>query len=95
MNNTTNEIVGIGVISKTTISRTNIYSNPFYNRYIYKGHVYIPANQMPPLMKLELEQKLFHGKGHMKRGKSMTQYPPKWLKQEYYDFMKSRNGLSS
>ena len=85
MNNTTNELVGIGIISKTTSPRTQIYTNPYYNRYIYKGTRYIPANQIPPLIKEELEQKLFHGKGHMKRGKSMTQYPPKWLKQEYYD----------
>jgi hypothetical protein len=76
MNNTTNELVGIGIISKTTMPRTQIYSNP-----------YIPSDQIPSAMKEELEQKLFHGKGHLKRGKSMTQYPPKWLKQEYYDFM--------
>lgn len=89
MNNTTNELVGIGIISKATIPRTQIYSNPYYNRYIYKGTKYIPSDQIPSAMKEELEQKLFHGKGHLKRGKSMTQYPPKWLKKEYYDFMGS------
>ena len=87
MNNTTNELIGIGIISKMTIPRTQIYSNPYYNRYIYKGARYIPAEQIPKEMRQELEQKLFRGKGHLKRGKSMTQYPPKWLKQEYYQFM--------
>jgi hypothetical protein len=87
MNNTTNELVGIGQITKTTIPRTHIYSNPYYNRYIYKGTRYIPASQIPPPLKQELEQRLFQGKSHLKRGKSMTQFPPKWLKQEYYDFM--------
>ena len=87
MNNTTNELVGIGIISKTTLPRQPIYSNPYYNRYIYKGNTYIPADQIPSPLKQELEAKLFRGKGHLKRGKSMTQFPPKWLKKEYYDMI--------
>jgi len=89
MNNTTNELIGIGIIHKRTQPRTQIYVNPYYNRYIYKGSRYIPAQDMPIQMKEEMEEKLFKGKGHLKRGKSMTQYPPKWLKKEYYDFMGS------
>ena len=89
MNNTTNELIGIGIISKRTQPRTQIYLNPYYNRYIYKGSKYIPAEQIPKDMKQEMEEKLFKGKGHLKRGKSMTQYPAKWLKKEYYDFMGS------
>jgi hypothetical protein len=84
MNNSTNTLVGIGIISKTTHPRQRIYSNPYYNRYIYKGTNYIPADKIPQEMREEMETKLFKGKGHLKRGKSMTQYPPKWLKIEYY-----------
>jgi hypothetical protein len=87
MNNTTNELIGIGIISKKIQPRVNIYLNPYYNRYIYKGTRYIPTEQIPKEMREEMEEKLFKGKGHLKRGKSMTQYPPKWLKKEYYDFL--------
>lgn len=91
MNNTTNELVGIGIITKNTIIGKKIYKNPFYNRYIYKGEKYISSEKIPIQMKEELEEKLFRGRSHMKRGKSMTQYPPKWLKKEYYDFMRDFN----
>jgi hypothetical protein len=40
-------------------------------------------------MREELETTLFKGRGHLKRGKSMTQFPAKRLKKEYYDFVQS------
>ena len=76
-----------GVITKKINTRVQIYANPYYNRYIYKGNHYIPADKIPTTIREELEEKLFKGRGHLKRGKSMTQVPPKWLKKEYYDFM--------
>jgi hypothetical protein len=87
MNNTTNELIGIGIITKKIHPRVQIYQNPYYNRYIYKGNHYIPASEIPVTIREELETKLFKGKGHLKRGKSMTLFPSKWLKKEYYDMM--------
>ncbi len=87
MNNSTNKLIGIGILSKKIHSRVPLYSNPYYNRYIYKGDRYIPAEKIPEEIRMELESTLFHGKGHMKRGKSMTVLPAKRLKPEYYDFM--------
>jgi hypothetical protein len=91
MNNSTNTLVGIGIITKKIHPRVSIYTNPYYNRYIYKGNHYIPAEKIPPDILEELEETLFKGRGHMKRGKSMTQLPPKRLKKEYYDFIHAFN----
>ena len=87
MNNTTNELLGIGIITKKIHPRVSIYHNPYYNRYIYKGNHYIPACDIPVLLREELEARLFKGRSHLKRGKSMTQFPAKWLKQDYYDYL--------
>ncbi len=89
MNNTTNQLMGIGILTKKIHPRVSIYVNPYYNRYIYKGNHYIPASDIPLPIREELETRLFKGRGHLKRGKSMTQFPAKWLKQEYYEFVQS------
>lgn len=90
MNNTQNIVVGIGIITKRIYPREKIYTDPSYNRYTYRGKTYIPREEIPPWMLAELEQKLFFGKSHMKRGKSMTKLPDKWLKREYYDFINTK-----
>ena len=87
MNNTKDELVGIGVITKKRWPKEQVYENPYYNRYTYKGDLYFPSSELPPQFVKELEDRLFRGKGHLKRGKSMTQFPDKWLKKEYYDMM--------
>ena len=89
MNNSTNKLIGIGIITKKIWPREAIYLDPSYNRYTYKGWKHIPASLLPETMVQELEEKLFFGRGHMKRGKSFTQFPVKWLKPEYYDVMVS------
>jgi hypothetical protein len=90
MNNSQNIVVGIGIITKKICPRERIYADPSYNRYTYKGKRYIPREEIPPWMIHEFEEKLFYGRGHMKRGKSMTKFPDKWLKKEYYDFIQSK-----
>jgi hypothetical protein len=94
MNNSTNELVGVGIITYKTSPRISVYANPFYNRYIYKGSQYIPAREIPPEIREALEEKLFKGRGHLKRGTSMTQFPPKWLHLEYYDWIESVQKLN-
>ena len=48
MNNTTNKIVGIGLVRNVLAKDQdiNIYSNPSFNNYIYKSTYYIPLMQM-------------------------------------------------
>lgn len=87
MNNTENKLIGIGVITKKIWPREPVYSDPSYNRYTYKGYKHIPVSELPETMVQELEEKMFRGRGHLKRGKSFTQFPDKWLKPEYFEFM--------
>lgn len=90
MNNSQNALVGIGIINKKRHSTEKIYSDPSYNRYTYRGKKYIPREEIPEWLIEELEERLFKGRSHMKRGKSMTKFPDKWLKKEYYDFIQSK-----
>jgi hypothetical protein len=94
MNNTQDTLVGIGIITKKRWPKEQVYENPYYNRYTYKGDLYIPASDLPPEFVRELEDRLFRGKSHMKRGKSMTQFPDKWLKKEYFEILHEHITLS-
>ena len=82
MNNDTNKIMGIGVITKELAPRTKVYANPYFNRYLYKGDHYIPADQIKQDIVIELEQILFYGRNHLKRG-GITLFPPSKMKKEY------------
>jgi hypothetical protein len=93
MNNSENQLIGIGIINKKIWPRERVYSDPCYNRYTYKGTTYIYRDKIPPEILEDLEQKLFRGRGHLKRGKGMTKFPDKWLKKEYYDFINSLNRI--
>lgn len=88
MNNSTNKIMGIGVIQKTISPRTKVYSNPYFNRYIYKGSQYISIETIKKEYIDELEEILFHGRGHLKRG-GITLFPPKKCKLCYLEEFKS------
>lgn len=50
MNNTTNKIVGIGLVRNVLAKdqSINVYSNPAFNNYIYKSTYYISLAQMYP-----------------------------------------------
>ena len=85
MNNTTNKIMGIGIITKQTI-KAKVYSNPYFNRYLYKGDQYISADLLKKEFIEELENILFHGRSHLKRG-GLTLFPPKRWKKEYMAIM--------
>ncbi len=87
MNINTNKIEGIGIIKNKLAPRTRIYSNPYFNRYIYIGKHFIPKEELENNKELleELENLLFYGKGHLKRG-GTTLFPPKLLKQIYIDW---------
>ena len=88
MNITTNKIVGIGLIENKKAPKTHIYSNQYFNRYIYIGKHFIPIENVEYKEMLEeLEQLIFYGKGHLKRG-GLTLFPPKLLKKIYLEWFK-------
>ncbi len=86
MNNTTNRIMGIGVIvpGTRTITRAKIYSDQNYNRFIYNSKLRIDLeNDFIPLSMIKkiviLEKMLFYGSRHCKRGQGI-QLLPVWIR---------------
>ena len=75
MNNTVNQVMGIGKIkneSQHCRQKYRMYKDDFYNRYTYMGECRVDRKDIKKEKLLELEKVLFYGKGHMKRGSSIT-----------------------
>ena len=77
MNNDKNKIMGIGLIKNVTIpaERSRIYEDEIYNNYIYKGKKHITREKLiekKEEMVLFLENMLFEGSHHFKRGNGCT-----------------------
>ena len=77
MNNDKNKIMGIGLIQNVTIpaERSRIYEDEIYNNYIYKGKKHITREKLMEIkenMVLFLENMLFEGSHHFKRGNGCT-----------------------
>ena len=85
MNNSTNMIEGIGLIKNKpeTEKYYKVHSDGNTNRYIYIGNYFIDRKTIedynPQLVQI-LEQILFKGKTHSKRGSGLTIIPEKVLK---------------
>jgi len=85
MNNSTNKIEGIGLIKNKYVSDKyyNIHNDGNYNRYIYIGNYHMSRNTIedhcPDLVYI-LDQILFKGYTHSKRGSGMSRIPEKVLK---------------
>lgn len=82
MNNTTNQILGIGLIyNKPVTDRVyRVYADTNYNQYIYIGKHHISREVLDnynPLLVYILEQILFKGYTHSKRGIGLTKMPKK------------------
>jgi len=78
MNNETNKIEGIGKIVNYvhTDRKYKVYSDNNYNRYTYYGKVRINREMIKNKEKLEkLEERLFKGKSHIKRGQGILNVP--------------------
>jgi hypothetical protein len=86
MNNTTNKIEGIGVVRNTNRHDKYycIYNAGNFNRYTFTGKYRIDRCDLlmlnADLVKI-LDQVLFKGKSHSKRGDSITLFPKKIMKQ--------------
>ena len=78
MNNDTNTIEGIGIISNIKYPRQKIYSINSYNRIIYKGSQRMDKSEYTKenlkLIKA-LEYLVFKGASHMKRGSGINILP--------------------
>jgi len=78
MNNTTNQIMGIGLIQNTNKKdRTYIVYDMTqtqynFNRFIYRGDYWLGRDQLPAEMVTIFDQILFKGKSHLKRSVGIT-----------------------
>lgn len=74
MNNTTNQIMGIGCIENYVITKKKyiVYKEHKYNRYIYKGNYWIGRQNIDELVLDQLEYILFKTSSHDKRLRGIT-----------------------
>jgi len=86
MNNEMNKIEGIGLIkNNTTDQYYKLYKDPNYNRFTYIGEHHISRDMLLYYNKnlvCILDQILFKGYTHSKRGSGFTQIPKKVLTSE-------------
>ena len=94
MNNSTDKIEGIGVIHNQLRYDCSemIYSDRNYNRYTYRGLKRVDREEIlvadgGEVFLQEMEMLLFKGKGHMKRGQSITRLPVKKSLPKYVEFI--------
>lgn len=84
MNNSTNQIEGIGLIKNTLVTNKyyKVHIDGNNNRYIYIGNYYMSRdtiNQYNSLLVCALDKALFKGYTHSKRGTGLTLFPEKVL----------------
>ena len=84
MNNATNQIEGIGLIKNKPDSKRyyKVHSDGNTNRYTYIGDYFIERDTIYDYncsLVYVLEEILFKGKTHSKRGSGLTQIPEKVL----------------
>ena len=86
MNNTTNRIMGIGLIRNKTYPKTWVYEDGNYNRNMYIGKRRIDRSEMTEAEEKTMEildNYCFKGNGHLKRGQGITSFPLKYLFHSY------------
>ena len=84
MNNDTNKILGIGVIRNylRMDKHFRVYEDGNYNRFTYRSKIRIDRNEFTEreMFLIEgVEQLLFYGSTHIKRGQGITKIPDKIL----------------
>ena len=85
MNNSTNQIMGIGLIKNKLVTDKvyKVQADSNCNRYIYIGEYHIPRDvidEYNPFLVYVLDEILFKGYTHSKRGTGLTKIPEKVLK---------------
>jgi hypothetical protein len=91
MNNDTNRVMGVGMIHNVpSPKRYKLYEDHSYNRYLYTGDHRIMVSQMTIPERAVIwvmEQLLFYGAGHMKRGQGISLVPRVWETNHTISFM--------
>jgi hypothetical protein len=91
MNNERNEIAGIGMIRNYVYFDIDIYTDDNFNQFIYKGKQHIEREDISetdsdgPLR--SIENKIFKGKKHLKRGGGITCMPHNCLNDDEVKFI--------
>ena len=85
MNNETNKIAGIGLIKNKPVTKRyyKVHEDGNTNRFIYIGNYFLEReiiDDYNPLLVYVLEEILFKGYTHSKRGSGLTKIPEKVLK---------------
>lgn len=85
MNNETNKIAGIGLIKNKPVTKRyfKVHEDGNTNRFIYIGNYFLEREAIDdynPLLVYVLEEILFKGYTHSKRGSGLTTIPEKVLK---------------
>tara|TARA_B100001093_G_scaffold515930_1_gene593485 strand:+ start:914 stop:1360 length:447 start_codon:yes stop_codon:yes gene_type:complete len=88
MNNDTNKLIGVGLINNYnhTNKKYKIYKDLNYNRYTYKGKFRLDSNFIDVETLIDLENRLFKGKNHLKRSQGIVEVP-KLVSYEYLDYI--------
>lgn len=95
MNNATNQIMGIGVITNNPSKPRTIYSDRNYNRFVYTGPIRIDRSELTHLVTIGgypvklitvLESVCFKGYTHSKRSTGITKLPQAVLENSYINF---------
>jgi hypothetical protein len=88
MNNELNQVEGIGLVKNSIINLDRyfkVHANANFNRYIFKGNYHINREELirynSKIIEI-LDNLLFKGKTHLKRGAGITTITPKLLKNE-------------
>lgn len=81
MNNSTNQIMGIGLIKNEPQPRYEYipYKCGNYNRYVFTGNYRLDRDELPSSLTEIIDYILFKEKTHMKRGSGFTTIPEKLL----------------
>jgi hypothetical protein len=84
MNNTLNCVEGIGLIrNQTRLDKyIRIYESGNFNRYVYRGNYRMSREDIDANLLEALDEVLFKGRGHLKRGSGFLQIPKILLKHE-------------
>jgi hypothetical protein len=100
MNNDTNKIMGIGLIRNFIKMDTthSIYSDQNFNRFSYQGKRRIDKDDFTREEQdiiEKMEEKVFKGKGHLKRGQGIQKVPyERYTKTELEAFKQMFQGRS-
>jgi hypothetical protein len=90
MNNTTNKIMGIGlIVNYLRVDKSyRIYDDGNYNRYVYLSKYRIDRSDLKSneeALLSYLERIVFYSKTHLKRGQGITLVPDKKIKNFTYE----------